>query len=148
MENDKYNLERFIKAQNEIYCDVIKQLKNGYKETHWIWYIFPQLKGLGRSEYSNIYGIENIEEAVEYVKNKILWYRYLECCNILLNLKDFTIYEILGFIDSIKFCSSLTLFYEVTKLPILKNLLFKYFGGNRCEITLNKIRDFKNKNLW
>ena len=49
MENDKYNLERFIKAQNEIYCDVIKQLNNGYKETHWIWYIFPQLKGLGRS---------------------------------------------------------------------------------------------------
>ena len=60
MENDKYNLERFIKAQNEIYCDVIKQLENGYKETHWIWYIFPQLKGLGGSEYSNIYGIENI----------------------------------------------------------------------------------------
>ena len=84
--NDKYNLERFIKAQNEIYCDVIKQLKNGYKETHWIWYIFPQLKGLGRSEYSNIYGIENIEEAVAYAKNKILWDRYLECCNILLNL--------------------------------------------------------------
>lgn len=81
------------------------------------------------------------------MKNKILWDRYLECCNILLNLKDFTIYEILRFIDSIKFCSSLTLFNEVTKLPILKKLLFKYFGGNRCEITLNKIRDFKNKNL-
>lgn len=137
---EKYNLQRFIDAQNKVYSDVIEELKAGNKVTHWIWFIFPQLKGLGKSEAANYYGISNVDEALEYTQNKILWNRYLECCEILLNLKDLTIYEILGCIDSIKFCSSLTLFYEASKLPVLENLLSKYFDGKKCELTLNMLK--------
>ena len=137
MVKDIFNLQRFIDAQNDVYADVIYELKNGNKQSHWIWFIFPQLKGLGRSEASNYYGIANIDEAVAYTKNGVLWNRYLECCEILLNLENLTIYEILGGIDAIKFCSSLTLFYEASKIPILKELLLKYFNGNSCELTLD-----------
>ena len=142
MEKNTYNLNRFIDAQNYVYENVIQELKNGYKETHWIWFIFPQLKGLGKSEAANFYGIENINEAIAYTKNDILWNRYLECCNILLNLENLTIYEILGVIDSIKLCSSLTLFYEALKEPVLDKLFKKYFNGNKCILTLNMLNKF------
>ena len=139
MEKMIFNLNRFIDAQNDVYENVIQELKNGYKETHWMWFIFPQLKGLGKSETADFYGIENINEAIAYTKNNILWNRYLECCNILLNLENLTIYEILGVIDSIKLCSSLTLFYEVLKEPVLDKLLKKFFNGDKCKLTLNML---------
>ncbi len=137
MDKDAHNLKRFIIAQNNVYGKVLEELKSGCKETHWMWFIFPQLKGLGKSEFANYYAIEDVNEALAYTKNIILWNRYLECCDILLNFENITIYEILGVIDSIKLCSSLTLFYEVSKLDILKNLLNKYFNGEKCELTLN-----------
>lgn len=137
MNKDVYNLQRFIDAQNEVYKDVICELKNGNKESHWMWFIFPQLKGLGKSETAEYYGIENINEAIAYTNNKTLWHRYLECCEILLHLNNLTIYEILGTIDSLKLCSSLTLFYEASKEPLLEKLLIKYFNGNKCNLTLN-----------
>ena len=139
MRENLYNLKRFINAQDDVYGNVIKELKSGHKETHWMWFIFPQLKGLGRSETANFYGIENINEAIAYTKNNILWNRYLECCDILLNLENLTIYEILGTIDSIKLCSSLTLFYEVLKAPVLDKLLKKFFNGDKCNLTLNRL---------
>lgn len=137
MNKDVYNLQRFINAQNEVYKDVICELKNGNKESHWMWFVFPQLKGLGKSETAEYYGIENINEAIAYTNNKTLWNRYLECCEILLDLNNLTIYEILGTIDSLKLCSSLTLFYEASKEPLLEKLLIKYFNGNKCNLTLN-----------
>ena len=137
MNKDVYNLQRFINAQNEVYKDVICELKNGNKESHWMWFIFPQLKGLGKSETAEYYGIENINEAIAYTNNKTLWNRYLECCKILLDLNNLTIYEILGTIDSLKLCSSLTLFYEASKEPLLEKLLIKYFNENKCNLTLN-----------
>ena len=136
MNKDTCNLKRFIKAQNDVYENVIEELKNGHKKTHWMWFIFPQLKGLGKSETAKFYGIEDINEAIAYTKNKILWNRYLRCCDILLNLKNLTIYEILGVIDSIKLCSSLTLFYCVSKAKVLEKMLQKYFNGDKCELTL------------
>ena len=95
-------MQRFITAQEDIYLGVVEELKNAHKSSHWIWYIFPQLIGLGRSEYSHFYGIKNIDEAIAYTNNPLLWDRYIECCKILLDIKGHTIYEIMGFIDAVK----------------------------------------------
>jgi len=140
MTDDKYNLSRFVDAQEDVYKDVIKELKNAQKTSHWIWFIFPQLKGLGRSYYSDFYGIKNIDEARAYSEHKTLWARYLECCNILLGINGYTIYEIMGFTDGVKLQSSLTLFYEATKEKILNDLLTKYYGGEKCFSTLKLLK--------
>ena len=141
MADDKYNLGRFVDAQEDVYIDVINELKNAQKTSHWIWFIFPQLKGLGRSYYSNFYGIKNIDEARAYSQHKTLWTRYLECCNILLGINGYTIYEIMGFTDGVKLQSSLTLFYEATKEKILNDLLIKYYGGEKCFSTLKLLKN-------
>lgn len=98
----KYNIERFIKAQKDTFDYVIKELKNERKESHWIWYIFPQIKGLGESPNAVYYSIENIEEAKQYCLNEILYNRYRLCCTILLNAKEKDINLIMGYIDAMK----------------------------------------------
>ncbi len=134
-----YNIQRFIDAQTNIYKDVVKELRNEKKESHWVWFIFPQLKGLGFSEMSEYYGIENMDEAKEYVSNSRLWNRYLECCSILLSSEKKDIKEIMGYVDSLKLLSSLTLFYEVSKNEIISKLLSRYYGGKEDENTLKML---------
>lgn len=133
---DKYNLQRFLDVQKYNYDIALEELKNGEKQSHWIWFIFPQLKGLGQSYMSIYYGIENLEEAIEYSKNETLWNRYIELCNVLLSLKDKSIFEILGYIDALKFCSSLTLFYKATNNNLLLELLDKYYQGKMDKKTI------------
>lgn len=133
---DKYNLQRFLDAQKYNYDIALEELKNGEKQSHWIWFIFPQLKGLGQSYMSIYYGIENLEESIEYSKNETLWNRYIELCNVLLSLKDKSIFEILGYIDALKFCSSLTLFYKATNNNLLLELLDKYYQGKMDKKTI------------
>ncbi len=139
---DKYNLNRFIIKQNKIYDVVIKELKRGRKESHWIWYIFPQIKGLGNSNYSMLYGISNIDEAKAYASNNILWNRYIECSSILLNLNTNNIIEVLDG-DSIKLRSSLTLFYKAINNELLLDLINKYYDGKLDTLTLNILNNEK-----
>ena len=107
------SLQRFIDAQNIVYQDVIKQLKAGKKKTHWMWYIFPQFKGLGKTERSKYYAIKSIEEAQNYLKNKVLRERLLECSQILLELENRTAIKIFDIRNRKKLKSCMSLFIYV-----------------------------------
>lgn len=129
---DKYNLERFIKAQDKCFNNVLQELRNKKKETHWMWYIFPQVIGLGRSEISQYYAIRSIDEAKEYMRNNILNKRMEEVCNILLSLDSNESEEIFGYVDSLKLKSSMTLFDEIFQEELIfKEVLSKYFNGEK-----------------
>lgn len=138
-DNDRYNIQRFIDAQKDTYESALQELKNGVKRSHWMWFIFPQLKTLGRSETSKYYGISGKEEAIEYFKNPILRSRYLECCHVLLALENDNPFEIFGFTDTLKLQSSLTLFYLSTSDEIIHDVLNQFFDGKYCEETAETI---------
>lgn len=141
-----YNVNRFIVKQDEVYDSVLKELKNGKKVSHWMWYIFPQLKDLGSSYNSMYYGIKNKQEAKEYMNNDVLRKRYVECCNILLNLKTNNIEEVLGDIDKLKLKSSLTLFLQIDVLnkELYLKLLEKYYDKKICQKTID-ILEIRNQ---
>lgn len=103
-------LFRFITAQDAVYSRVLQELKSGRKRSHWMWFIFPQLRGLGRSERSVYYGISDLREAVDYLENPVLGGRLRECAELLLRHTDKTAEEIMGVIDNEKLWSSMTLF--------------------------------------
>lgn len=141
----KYSLKRFEEAQSEYFKIALKELQAGRKETHWMWYIFPQLKGLGDSYMSNEYGIENLFEAQQYFQHPILRYRYLRLCK-LLEEKDCEIHEIFDYPDDLKLKSSLTLFKyaaypEKSSILLFQRLLDKYFNSEECEFTKNSVRN-------
>ena len=134
-----YNLSRFLNAQETDYQTALAEIKNGHKTSHWIWYIFPQLKELGRSRTAIYYGIENLDEAKEYLANATLRERLLEISGALLELKSNDIEYIMGSsIDKKKLQSSMTLFHlaEPT-LEIFTKVLEKYFGGQLDLNTVN-----------
>lgn len=138
-------LERFIIAQDECFENVINELKNGKKRTHWIWYIFPQCEGLGRSSISIEYSIKSKQEAINYFNNETLHYRLIACCKILLESKCHNIIDILGFPDDLKFKSCLTLFMNINPQHLIfKELLVKYFEGQQCSHTRNFLNLKKN----
>ena len=126
-----YDLSKFLKAQEWHYQNALTEIKNGRKTSHWIWYIFPQLKALGRSVTAQNYGIENLDEAKEYLADKILRERLLEISQALLELKNNDIEYIMGSsIDKVKLLSSMTLFHlaEPTCETFTK-VIEKYYGG-------------------
>lgn len=132
-----YNIERFIEAQDKVYVNVIEELKNGRKRSHWMWFVFPQFAALGYSDTSLFYGIKCVDEARAYMENDTLKKRYLECCNILLKLESSDILNILGEIDSMKLKSSLTLFRAVDKCneKLYDDLLNKFYNDEKCSLT-------------
>ena len=140
-DNDRCNIQRFLDAQKGIYELALQEIKNGEKRSHWMWFIFPQLKSLGRSEMSEYYGISGKEEAIEYFNNPILKNRYLECCHTLLTLKIDNPFEIFEFVDSLKLQSSLTLFYLSTSEKVILDVLNKFFDGRFCEKTVEMIEE-------
>lgn len=121
-----YNLDRFLKAQEFIYSLVISELKAGRKETHWIWYIFPQLKDLGYSYNSEYYGLSGIEEAKAYLSHPILGSRLIECCKLLLAINGRSIEEIMPYPDNLKVKSCMELFMSVSEKPF-RDVLLKYY---------------------
>lgn len=131
-----YNLDRFIKAQEHNYEIALEEIRRGKKSTHWIWYIFPQIKGLGFSENSNYYGISSLDEAREYLNNPILKDRLFEICKSLLNHRGKDIYSIIGRIDAVKLKSSMTLFDLVYPQNIFKEILTEFYQGQLCKNTL------------
>jgi len=127
-----YNLDRFIKAQEYDYSIALKELSNGRKESHYIWYIFPQLKGLGYSSYSKYYGLSGLEEAKAYYNHEVLGKRLLELCKVLLSLEETDITQIMGYPDDLKLRSSMTIFYLATQDKVFKDVIDKYYNGEFC----------------
>ena len=132
-------LERFVKAQKRDYKVALEEVKNGKKKTHWIWYVFPQMHGLGRSCYANLYGIKNKKEAEEYLKHKILGKRLREVTNALLEHEGKSADDIFGYPDTMKVKSSMTLFDSISPNDIFAQVLEKFYDEERCMLTLNLI---------
>jgi len=135
---DKYNLNRFLEAQKVSYEMAMFELENKRKESHWIWYIFPQITGLGKSEKAQFYSILNLEEARAYLEHSVLGPRLIKACQILTNIEDRAIDEIMGFPDDLKLQSSMTLFELVdNQNSIFKKIINVYYEGNRDKVTLD-----------
>lgn len=111
---DPFNLDRFVLAQDPVYPDVIKELEAGYKQTHWMWFVFPQLDGLGVSSFASFYGISDLDEAVAYLAHPVLGPRLEECTRLVLDTTNRRLVDIFG-ADDVKFSASMTLFAEATK---------------------------------
>lgn len=112
---DINSLDRFLEAQEDMYAIAFEEIKNGEKESHWMWYIFPQLRGLGRSDMAYIYGINGLEEAKSYLEHPVLSARLIEISEALLEHKDEMIEDIVGDIDAMKLRSSMTLFASISE---------------------------------
>ena len=130
------DLDRFLEAQARQYAIAVAELKQGEKQSHWMWYIFPQIKGLGDSPASQLYGIQNRQEAIDYINHPILGRRLIECCEILMSLQGRSALDIFGYIDQLKLESCMTLFNEVSDNPIFANVLKKYYSDARDSLTL------------
>lgn len=142
--NDIYKLERFVKAQENVYPIALSELCNGKKYSHWIWFVFPQIRGLGHSNKSHFYGITCIEEAKEYFVHSILGARLKEVSLVLLELRYDNIIDIMGYVDAIKLRSSMTLFYIATGDSLFKCVLDKYYQGKLDESTIEIIKQQEN----
>lgn len=137
MLNDPHDLNRFLESQDRVYSSVLSELKSGHKQSHWIWYIFPQVSGLGRSPTSQYYAIKSKPEAESYLNHPILGARLKECAEILLGIENKTAREILGRPDDLKLRSSMTLFASMAEPgSVFEKVLEKYFHGDRCQRTL------------
>lgn len=134
------SLDRFLKAQEATYPQALEEIRSGRKQTHWIWYIFPQLKGLGHSYNANFYGIADIKEARQYLNHPILGTRLHEITRALLLLpEDLSAEAVLGSIDALKVCSCMTLFDKVTPGGIFRQVLKRYYQDKEDRLTLEAL---------
>ena len=133
----KNDLERFLKAQDKDYEQALKEIKKGRKTSHWIWYIFPQIAGLGFSSTSKYYSIKDKNEAIEYLKNNTLKHRLIEICEALLSLESDDATYVMGYPDDLKLKSSMTLFSEVSDIDVFKKVLDKFYNGEKDETTIS-----------
>jgi uncharacterized protein (DUF1810 family) len=132
------SLERFVTAQAPVIEHALAELRAGAKQSHWMWFVFPQFSGLGHSAMSRTYALQSLQEARSYLAHPVLGTRYRECCQAVMNVKDKSAREIFGTPDDVKFRSSLTLFGEAAPQEVLfSNLLEKYFAGEPDEATLD-----------
>ena len=129
--NNNFNLERFIDAQERDFQIALLEIKNGYKRTHWMWYIFPQLADLGYSATAKFYGIKNKDEAIAYLQNEYLKNNLIEISNALYELND-NIKNILGYPDDLKLKSCMTLFnYVDPTIDIFNKIIDKFYNGEK-----------------
>lgn len=134
-----YDIDRFIKMQELYYEVALFEIKDGYKRTHWIWYIFPQLKGLGQSYNSEYYGLDGVDEVIEYMRNPYLRNNMIEICNELYKLDD-SIENIFGYPDYLKLNSCMTLFeYSIQEEKIFGKIIDKFYNGKRDRVTLEML---------
>jgi uncharacterized protein (DUF1810 family) len=138
---DAYDLDRFLEAQEDAYDTALDELKAGRKRSHWIWFVFPQMAGLGHSPTAQHYGIRSLEEAQAYLAHPILGARLHECLKVLQLLETNDAREVFGDLDAMKFRSSLTLFAEADPGDaIIEAALDRWFGGVKDEKTLQLLR--------
>jgi uncharacterized protein (DUF1810 family) len=133
---DPHDLKRFVDAQAPVYERVVAELSRGRKQSHWMWFIFPQLAGLGRSEMARRFAIASRKEAVAYLQHARLGPRLHECTALVNAVEGKTILEILGSPDDLKFRSSMTLFGAVSSDPKFSAAIAKYYGGEPDRRTL------------
>lgn len=136
MTQDNHNLNRFVEAQEYSYPIALGELREGRKRSHWMWYIFPQLKYLGHSYNSQFYGISGIDEATAYLQHPVLGPRLREVSEAILNLPTTDPREVFGGIDALKLRSSMTLFDRASTDDIFSRILDKYFSSRRDPRTL------------
>ena len=137
---DSLNLQRFVDAQNAVYQQVLRELRKGQKESHWMWFIFPQLRGLGHSHMATVYGIASRQEAQAYLAHTILGARLKECTELVNQIEGRSIEEIFGSPDDMKFRSSMTLFERAARHnQVFQDALQKYFAGQPDLLTLERI---------
>ncbi|MCP3399516.1 MULTISPECIES: DUF1810 domain-containing protein [unclassified Bradyrhizobium] len=133
---DPFDLERFIRAQDPVFRAVQGELARGRKQSHWMWFVFPQIEGLGLSAMSQRYAIASRAEAEAYLAHPVLGSRLIECTRLVLAVEGRTINAILGAPDDAKFRSSMTLFGAVSDEPVFGEALARYFAGERDGATL------------
>ena len=134
---DEFNLQRFVVAQDPVYTAVLDELRAGEKRSHWMWFIFPQIKGLGHSVMAQQYAITSREEAKAYLEHPLLGSRLRECTGLVMNVNGRSAEQIFAYPDNVKFRSSMTLFMEVsTGNNIFQDALLMYFEGTPDHSTL------------
>jgi uncharacterized protein (DUF1810 family) len=138
--NDPFDLQRFLQAQNPVYNQVCGELRAGAKLGHWMWFIFPQLRGLGSSPTAMAFGMSSSQEAQAYLQHPILGPRIRECTRLVNAVQGRSIHQIFGYPDDLKFHSSMTLFASTPSDPqIFKDALEKYFSGELDRLTLERL---------
>ena len=131
------NLQRIVDAQAPVWDEVRSELQQARKRTHWMWFVFPQLAGLGRSGTARFYGIRGAEEASAYLAHPLLGARLRECCELLLNAPGVSAQDVFGAVDAMKLRSCLTLFDAVSpQTLVFQQCLDRYFDGERDPLTL------------
>ena len=138
---DKYNLERFVSRQKDTYDTAYKELSRGMKQSHWMWWIFPQIIGLGMTSISKEYSIKSIEEARAFLDHPYLGKNLKEICKVLLDTKSNDASYVMGYPDDIKLCSSMTLFIEADpEEKLFQQVLDKFFNGRKDSRTLDILK--------
>ena len=138
-------MERFIEAQQTKYATALSEIRSGLKTTHWIWYIFPQILGLGYSHMTRTYAIKDLNEAKQYLNDEILGPRLREITSALLAVEGRSALEILGDPDDKKVRSCMTLFDFISPNDIFEQVLIKYYNGTRCSRTIKTLTLSVNK---
>jgi uncharacterized protein (DUF1810 family) len=145
---DPYNVRRFLDAQLGIYEQAERELRAGRKQSHWMWFIFPQIKGLGQSAMAQKYAISSVEEAKAYLDHPLLGPRLRTCTQLVTNLNGLSIEEIFGYPDYVKFQSSMTLFANATgDNQVFKDALQKYFRAEQDPQTIKRLRPIADRSL-
>ena len=135
--SDPYDLNRFISAQEGVYDRALAELRGGLKRSHWMWYIFPQIEGLGHSPTTRLYSIKSLEEARQYLAHPVLGARLAECAEAVLGVQGHSASDIFGHPDDWKLQSSMTLFALVSNPgSVFERVLDKYYGGKQDSRTL------------
>jgi uncharacterized protein (DUF1810 family) len=138
--SDPFDLQRFVRAQEGTYERALSEIKSGKKQSHWMWFVFPQFDGLGWSATSRRYGIKSLAEARAYLTHPVLGPRLIECAEALLSLQDLTASDVFGYPDELKLQSSATLFAQASPSgSVFHRILDKYFDGRPDEATLRLI---------
>lgn len=139
--SDPFDLKRFVSAQEYDYDNALSELRSGRKKTHWMWFIFPQLKGLGRSATAAKYAIRSLDEAQAYLQHPLLRERLLDCCKALLSVNDKSASEIMGSPEDMKLRSSMTLFSFASPANAeFSGVLDKFFAGHPDPLTLDLLK--------
>jgi uncharacterized protein (DUF1810 family) len=140
MTGGQYDLDRFVNAQQEVYGRVLRELATGRKQSHWMWFMFPQLRGLGMSEASDFYGISGLDEARAYLAHPELGSRLVEMCEVLCALEGMSAHEVFDTPDDLKLRSCATLFAQVSDAgSVFHRILDKYYDGEPDPLTMKRL---------